>query len=219
MSFTYFHIERKRAATEVYRALKLLSEEKGEIPISPIRLASIAAGGASPRQIYRWLNEDLTDEGQTLKKSQKGPYPLLSDDQELLVVGFTISCRLSLVPVTLSSLSDFCKSYLNLEVSNSKLSRIMNRHGFSNQKVLGRNSRMVDEKVVEDALAAVEEIRSFNFPPELIISMDETGLWSNVINPRTYHFKSWCARIEFLISYIFVNFHEQPSFSIFRITL
>ena len=194
--------------TEVYRGLKRLREEKGKIPCSPLRIASIAAGGVTPRQIYNWLNEDLTDEGQARKNSQKGPQPLLSDDQELLVVGFTISCRLSLAPVTLSSLSDFCKSYLNLEVSNSTLSRIMNRHGFSNQKVLGRNSRMVDEQVVEDALAAIVEIRSYNLPPELIISMDETGLWSNVTNPRTYHFKSWCDIIEFLISCLFVNFHH-----------
>jgi hypothetical protein len=45
--------------------------------------------------------------------------------------------------------------------------------------------------VVEDALSAIEEIRSFGFPPHRIIAMDETGLWSNITAPKTYHFKNW----------------------------
>jgi transposase len=166
MSSKHFHIERKRAVTEVYRGLKRLREEEGEIVHSPIRIAAIAAEGASRQQIYNWLKEDLTDEGLANKISRKGAKPAPTDDQELLLLGFTISCRLSLDPVTLSSLSDFCKSYLNVEVSESTLSRIMTRHGFSNQKVLGRNSRMVNEQVVDDAIAAIADIRSYSFPPE-----------------------------------------------------
>lgn len=51
---------------------------------------------------------------------------------------------------------------------------------------------MTSEEVVNDALDCIEEIRSYNFPPHRIICMDETGLWSNVTKPKTYHFKNWC---------------------------
>jgi len=50
---------------------------------------------------------------------------------------------------------------------------------------------MVSLEVVEDAPAAIEEVRSYGFPPHRIIAMDETGLWSNVTSPKTYHFKNW----------------------------
>jgi hypothetical protein len=103
MLHKHIHIERKRAVTELYRGLKRLREEEGIIPRSPMKIASIAAGGATSSQIYKWLNEDLTDEGQASKTSQKGGQSLLSDDQEILVVGFAIFCRISLVPVSLPS--------------------------------------------------------------------------------------------------------------------
>jgi len=44
---------------------------------------------------------------------------------------------------------------------------------------------------VEDAISFILKIRDYGFPPHRIITMDETGLWSNVVSPRTYHFKSW----------------------------
>lgn len=50
---------------------------------------------------------------------------------------------------------------------------------------------MTSEEVVDDAISAIEEIRSYDFPPHRIIAMDETGLWSNVAKPKTYHFKNW----------------------------
>lgn len=67
----------------------------------------------------------------------------------------------------------------------------MKENGFSSQKTLSRNSRMVHSEVVDDAIEALQQIHSFNFPPERIIAMDETGLWSNVSAPRTYHYKNW----------------------------
>jgi hypothetical protein len=67
----------------------------------------------------------------------------------------------------------------------------MSENGFSSQQAMTRSSRVTTEEVVDDAISALEEIRSYNFPPHRIICMDETGLWSNVTQPRTYHFKHW----------------------------
>ena len=57
----------------------------------------------------------------------------------------------------------------------------MKRFGFSSQKT-------VSEDVVEDALDAILELRSYEFSPDQLLFMDETGLWSNVAQPKTYHF-------------------------------
>ena len=51
---------------------------------------------------------------------------------------------------------------------------------------------MISPEVVDDALSLIEEIRSYNFPPHRIISMDETGVWSNGTQRLTFHFKNWC---------------------------
>ena len=121
----------------------------------------------------------------------------MSDDEEGLLVGFATSRRSVLEPVSLAILSQFCESYLSAKPSLATLSNIMLRNGFSSQKALKRNSRMTSEDVVGDAIDALEEIRSFNFPPHRILCMDETGLWSNVTAPKTYHFRNWCVIMAF----------------------
>lgn len=185
---SHFHIERKRAATEVFRSVKRLRTEHGAKWLSPLSLASVAAGGASKTRIYEWLRTDLTDD---THEEGRGALPVLSEDLESLLVGFAVSRRTSLEPLSLALLKQFCQSYLNLSPSLSTLSRIMTKYGFSSQKVMARNSRMVSQEVVEDALAFIEEIRTYAFPPHRIICMDETGLWSNITAPKTYHFKNW----------------------------
>ena len=50
--------------------------------------ASVAAGGASKTQIYEWLKADLT---RAHELETRGASPLLNEDLEMLLVGFTIS--------------------------------------------------------------------------------------------------------------------------------
>lgn len=188
---SYYPTERKRAAVEVFRAAKRLRTEHGAKWLNPTSLASVAAGGASQARIYEWLKSDLSEEAQHQLEETRGRPRMLSEDQESLLIGFAVSTRSSLQSLTLTDLARFCTSYLNISPSYPTLSRIMSEHGFTSQKALSRNSRMVSQEVVEDALSAIEEIRSFGFPPHRIIAMDETGLWSNVTAPMTYHFKNW----------------------------
>jgi len=152
--------------------------EHGAKWLSPLALASVAAGGASQTRIYEWLHTDLTDDKD---EEARGARPVLHDDLE----------RSSLKPLTLALLKQFCQSYFNVSPSLPTLSRIMSKHGFSSQKAMVRNSRMVSTEVVDDALAFIEEIRTYAFPPHRIICMDETGLWSNLAAPKTYHFTNW----------------------------
>jgi hypothetical protein len=190
---SYYPLERKRAAVDVFRAAKRLRTEHGATWLNPASLASVAAGGASQARIYEWLKSDLSEEAQQQHEEARGRLRVLSEDQESLLVGFAISTRTSQQPLALTDLERFCASFLGTSPSKPTLSRIMSEHGFTSQKALSRNSRMVSPEVVEDALAAIEEIRSFGFPPHRIIAMDETGLWSNVTAPKTYHFKNWSA--------------------------
>jgi hypothetical protein len=67
----------------------------------------------------------------------------------------------------------------------------MKENGMSSQRSMTRASRLVNEEVVEDALSSIEEIRSYGFPPDRVICMDETGLWSNVTKLATYNIKNW----------------------------
>jgi hypothetical protein len=67
----------------------------------------------------------------------------------------------------------------------------MEGNGFSSQKVMARSSRIASPEVVDAALDSVLEIRSYEFLPHRILFMDETGLWSNVVAPRTFHFLNW----------------------------
>lgn len=188
---THYSPDRKRAAVDVFRSVKRLCTERGAKWLDPASLASVAAGGASKTQIYAWLQTNLSEDTQQQQEENRGRPRVLSEDQQMLLVGFASCTRSSLHPVQLTDLKRFSDSYLSSSLSLSTLSRIMSEHGFTSQKAQARNSRMVSPDVVEDALAAIEEIRSYNFPTYRVICMDETGLWSNVSAPKTYHFKNW----------------------------
>jgi hypothetical protein len=156
-----------------------------------VKLASVASGGATRRQIFNWLRKDLSAAAIAQKPENRGAARMLSDDQEALLVGFALSCRSSLEPVTLTTLSQFCQSHLSVTPSLPTLSRTMNEYGFSSEKSMSRSSRMVTEEVVEAAISSLEEIRSYGFEPDQLLFMDESGLWSNVREPRTYHYRNW----------------------------
>jgi hypothetical protein len=57
--------------------------------------------------------------------------------------------------------------------------------------------------VVDDALSCIEEIRSYEFPPDQVLFMDETGLWSNVRQQSTYHFRNWYENVFLPLTSIF----------------
>lgn len=191
MSHTHYHIERKRAAVAVYEEAKRIIKEGDKNSLDPMSLASAAAGGASERRIYAWLKEDLSIEAEENKIEARGRPSILTEDQEKLIIGFAAYTRSNLKPLALKTIVQFTKSYLNLTLSNATISRLMTDHGFSSQQTMARNSRMTSDEVVEDAIDFIEEVRSYKMPPDKILAMDETGLWSNVTKPRTYHFKNW----------------------------
>lgn len=191
MSTHHFNIHRKRAAVEVYKAAKDYRSQTCRNSIDPISIASVAAGGASRSRIFAWLKEDLSGEAQASKDEARGASLSLSEDQQMLLLGFATSTRSSLEGINLTKLERFCQNHLNEIPSQSTLSHIMSENGFSSQQAMTMSSRMTTEEVVDDSLSALEEIRSYNFPPHRIICMDETGLWSNVTQPRTYPFKHW----------------------------
>ena len=129
---------------------------------------------------------------------------MLSEDQLSLLVGFACFMRNSLKPLHRNDLQQFCISHLGKTPSLPTISRIMTESGFSFQKSMTRNSRMVSEEVVEDALDAILELRSYEFAPDQLLFMDETGLWSNVSAPKTYHFANWyfIPRLPFLTAFL-----------------
>lgn len=188
---SHYHIERKRAAVAVFRHAKKLKTEHGAKWLDPIEFASQAAGGASRRQIYVWQNTDLSAEVEEHRVERRGSSPLMSEDQLSLLVGFATFMRTSLRPLSGKDLQEFCTSHLGKTPSLSTISRIMREHGFSSQQAMSRNSRMVSENVVESALDAIVDMRSYELPPDQLLFMDETGLWSNVTRPKTYHFSNW----------------------------
>lgn len=195
----HFNIHRKRAAVDVYREAKRFRNEECKDSITPISIAQVASGGAAPSQIFRWLKQDLSDEAHDSRIRHDRRSRALNEDQEMLFVGFATSRRSVLETVSLEILQQFCDNYLNVKPCLATLSNIMAQHGLSSQKALRRNSRMTSEEVVDDAIDALEQIRSYNYPPHRILCMDETGLWSNVAAPKTYHFRDWSAIIFFVI--------------------
>lgn len=181
----------KRAAVRAYKYVQTRSTGPTHVTPTPVGIAVAASGGASTRSVYRWLDQDLSQDAIDERLSHRGRKPLLSDSQECLTIGYVIDCRRSLLTVSRRDVVDFARAYLKLELRPQFISDLFTRYDFSLQKVLTRSSRMVSHEVVDDALTTIATIREYGFPPDRILVMDETGLWSNVSSPRTYHFRNW----------------------------
>lgn len=202
-----YSLERKRAVVAIYKHAHDLKQNHGLKGVSPMNLALAAAGGATRRQIFHWLREDLSDEAFQARLARLGSQPMFTEDQVGLVVGFACCTRSNLRTLSADTIKNFCFAHLGKKPSSSTVSRILNEHGFTSQKALTRNSRMVSEDVVDDAIGFLSELREHGYAEDQILFMDETGLWSHVKAARTYHFKSWCV---IPIFFIFRHFRLLP---------
>jgi len=186
---SYTYEERQSVLSTIQAA-----EEDPELSrLTKRRIRHIAAGSRHPpseRTIFNWEHEAITKEDYQVRLSKRGRKSKLSADERHLLVGYACFRRMSLMPVSHHDLEDFTSSHLSETPSQPTLSRIMKEYGFSSQRSLTRESRMTSTLVVDDAMDFLETVRSYNFPPDRILCMDETGLWSNVVEPRTYHFKN-----------------------------
>ena len=165
------------------------SEALSSTPVKD--LVALAAGTHHPPSsatIYRWERESLTGEEYRERLGRRGKRKLLTPEQTHLVLGYLCHRRSLLLVVSQRDLIDFISTHFNKTVSPPFITKLMQDHNVSSQRSMNRDSRMTTPKVVDDAIAFIEEVRSYNYPPERIIIMDETCLWSNVVKPRTYHF-------------------------------
>lgn len=164
-----------------------------------LSLARVASGGASADQIRIWLQQDLSEEAVRERLSHRGAPLKFSEAFVDILVGYAIHRRLELKPVSAQDLSDFALGFFDIEISSQRISEILNEYGFSSQLSMPRNSRMTDRQVAEDCVKFILNLRRqrVNFPRLWV--MDETGLWSNVVQRQTYHFRNLCEITSFLI--------------------
>lgn len=188
--------KRSYSAAERRAALRVLEEEEepsiheGRSSSRALKLASRAAGGASKRSLERWQHESNTDQDVQERLSKRGRHRLLSEAQEWLGVGYAINRRVHLKAVSRENIRAFCHGYMDLELRPQFISELMQKYGLSLQTVLTRNSRMVDPQTAEDALLFLIDLKDEEWEASQILVMDETGLWSNATQRKTYHFKN-----------------------------
>jgi transposase len=151
----------------------------------------------------RWKREHLSLEEHKAHLSLRGRHRKVSEQQEKLLIGYACDRRGSLLAVTQADLIDFAKSHFNITLPKWVITYITKRAGFSSQKAMNRESRMTTQKVVDDSIAFLEEVRSYKYSLDRIIIMDETGLWSNIVAPRTLHFVNGYTTSVFLKFHVF----------------
>jgi hypothetical protein len=189
--------------------LQYVEEEKAK-PGNTRRLSELLCSATTPKPppsesgYYSWKSNPITKTQHESNLSRRGRRQTLSHDQEILVFGFVCHCRRLHLVFKQQTLIDFASTHLDTKLTRTWVTHHMKENGFSSQRVLTRDSRLTTAKVVEDALNFIKELRGYHYDPDCIISMDETGLWSNVSQPRTYHFRGGYASPP---SFHFDNFH------------
>ena len=148
------------------------------------------SGGASTDAIHRWLTSDISADAESERLSQRGRHQSFSEDFQKLCVGFGVHRRLSLLTLEAKDVIDFGRGFFNVELTPSYISRLLTGHGMSSQLAMARNSRMVSPKVADDCVDFILLLRRLKREFPGLLGMDETGLWSNTVARRTYHFRS-----------------------------
>jgi transposase len=197
MKRSYAYEERERILRSVSSAREQPELSTLTIP-QLLELACPLPPVPHARTYRRWKREEVSREDHKARLSRRGRHRKLSEQQEKLLIGYACDRRRSLLAVTQADLIDFAKSHFNVTLRKGDITNITQRAGFSSQKAMKRESRMTTQKVVDDSIAFLEEVRSYNYSLDRIIVMDETGLWSNVVAPRTLHFVGGSATSVFL---------------------
>ena len=180
-----------RATIRVYKAAKRSSVHTSPTGPDPVSAAKAASGGASRATIYRWLKANMSDSSIYKRLKNRGRHRKLSDDLEALAIGFVIDLRLNFVAVDRKKVQEFIGSFLKKKVSLEYITKLLRKYGITEQSGLGRNSRMISPEVVDDAINFITELREESWSPKNILVMDETGIWSNSVRNRTFHFSNW----------------------------
>jgi transposase len=181
-----------RASVRAFKAARTEKASHPGLAPAPLSIAQATSGGASRQTIYNWLHSNMSQEAIDERLSHRGRHALLSEAQEALLVGHVIDRRLNLLPVERHTVIDFAAAYLDKTLRPQFVSTVLQKHGISLQQSLPRASRLVDLEVVDDALKIIVELRNEGWAPRNILVMDETGIWSNTVPKKTYHFRNWC---------------------------
>jgi len=166
-------------------------KEKGvreRLPTSVMSQAQVLSGGASVDAIERWLEEDISPSAENERLSHRGAKPMYPEDVIKLAVGYAVDLRLDLQAVDRLAIIDFVSGFCGITPQPQRISEWLADHGFSCQMSLSRTSRMTNLDVANEAVEFLLNLRKRNLQPNQILFMDETGLWSNTVERRTYNF-------------------------------
>jgi hypothetical protein len=173
------------------------------LPSPVIAQAQHLAHGASEDAIHRWLFEDISPAAEQERLSHRGAKPMFPEDFIKLAVGYAVDLRLDLQSVNREKIIDFIHGFCDIKPQPQRVSEWLADHGFSSQMSIPRSSRMTHLEVANEAVDFLLALRARKLQPNQILFMDETGLWSNIVDRRTYHFVNLCAIITSLKLIVF----------------
>jgi hypothetical protein len=176
-----------RATVRAFRAVEEFMNDHPDLDLDPMVIAIATSGGASERQIYRWINSDNSERSRVNRLRHRGTKPKHPIEFKWLAVGFVLHRRSLLLVVRREHVIEFYGNFLHIKVQPQYISKMLSTFGLSLQTALPRESRMTDEEVVDSAINLLAEIRREGWKPENTFIMDETGAWSNVVSSKTYN--------------------------------
>lgn len=176
-----------RATVRAFRALEGFMNDHPDLDLDPMEIAIATSGGASERQIYRWINSDNSEGARVNRLSRRGTKPKIPFEFKWLAVGFVLHRRSFLLVVHREHVIEFFGNYLHIKVQPPYISKMLSSFGISLQTAMPRESRMTDEEVVDSSINLLAEIRREGWKPQNTFIMDETGAWSNVVSSKTYN--------------------------------
>jgi hypothetical protein len=170
--------------------LQLVNGKRVRLSSKLLSQARLIANGASSKSIHRWLDGNMDEDDINERLGHRGRKRAFTENFKKILVGRAMEHRLELSAVSAKDLINFSIGAFNNIIHHQRVSEILNNYGFSSQLSVPRNSRMVDEKVVEDSIEFILALREHRKFFKRLLAMDETGIWSNVVQRLTYHFRN-----------------------------
>lgn len=140
------------------------------------------AFGISARSISNWKRLDMSPEGVALRRKLKGaPHRFVNEDGEFVLAGNILYNDLLRLDTSTPAILDMFPILFDYygPVNKRYLSKVLERNHLSLRSAVAVHGHEISPGAAQKLSSFIQSVRNFNVPPEFIVNIDLTSVYSD----------------------------------------
>lgn len=126
----------------------------------------------SHQTIRRWARMSMTARAQELRAARKGPPHALSQEQELVVLGWLTFRNDHFLDTSVARLRLFIRHVLGRDLTPSWVSKFIRKHGLSDRIVQPTAPKNINRRAFREGVAFLRELQALDVEPSQVLFAD-----------------------------------------------